>query len=278
DCHLADFNGAGNPDHGDAGFSQTCNLCHNTSNWDANFDHSTTSFPLTGAHLGRSCNECHTGGPFSSPSSACVTCHQADFNGAANPNHVSGGYPTTCQQCHNTTDWDDASFDHSLSDFPLTGAHVAASCTQCHTGGQYSGTPTDCFFCHQTDYNSALPDHNDGYPQSCEDCHTTQNWNSNFSHDTQYFPIYTGRHREAWNLCNECHTASGVFTSFSCIACHEHSNQNDVDDEHDGEQGYTYTPTSCYECHPDGRAEDIIMPGGADTPINEFHRNGGGKP
>jgi hypothetical protein len=273
-CHQTDFNGTSNPDHGDAGFGTTCNSCHTTSNWNSNYNHSQTGFPLTGAHLGQSCNTCHTGGSYSNQSSECVTCHLADYNGATNPSH--SGYPTTCQQCHSTTNWDGASFDHSLSDFPLTGAHVSASCTQCHTGGQYSGTPTDCFFCHQTDYNSALPDHNDGYPNSCTDCHTTQDWNSNFNHDTQYFPIYTGRHRNEWNLCNECHTTSGVFTTYSCIACHEHSNRNEVDGHHDDVQDYTYTPTSCYECHPNGRA-DLILPGG-ETPVASPQRNGGRKP
>jgi hypothetical protein len=131
--------------------------------------------------------------------------------------------------------------------------------------------------CHQADYDGATtPDHNDGYPNTCEDCHSTSNWSSIFNHDTQHFPIYTGRHRNEWNLCNECHIVQNVFTTFSCIECHEHSDENQVNNDHDEENDYSYSPTSCYECHPDG--SNITMPGGEETPVNEFRQNGGGKP
>jgi len=36
-----------------------------------------------------------------------------DFNGATNPNHVQSGFPTTCQQCHTTSSWLTATFDHN---------------------------------------------------------------------------------------------------------------------------------------------------------------------
>ena len=345
DCHLADFNGTSNPDHGDAGFATDCISCHSTNNWNASFDHSTTGFPLTGAHIGRECIECHTGGPFSNQSSECIICHQADrdgaepdhsgfptnclechstsnwdatfdhsttdfpltgahvslaclqchssgvynglpsqcedchladYNGTTNPDHADVGIPQTCEVCHSTTAWEDADYNHDATGFPLTGAHVNTACTECHVGGQYSGTPTDCFFCHESDYNGASPDHNDGYPQNCENCHTTSNWNSSFNHDTQHFPIYTGRHRNEWNLCNECHVYQSVYDGFSCIECHEHSSQTEVNGHHHGVNGYVYSPTSCYVCHPNGRA-DIITPGG-DTPLNSIIRDGGDKP
>src|SRR5215472_5916797 len=66
-----------------------------------------------------------------SANTTCI-CHQADFNGTTNPNHVQSNFPTTCQQCHTTTTWGNATFDHSTTGFPLTGAHTALQCTQCH--------------------------------------------------------------------------------------------------------------------------------------------------
>lgn len=251
-CHEVDYNEA--DDHLSNNFPHDCALCHNTSDWDeTTFNHNNTDFPLTGAHVQTSCTECHINGVYNGTPTDCWSCHEDDYNDAED--HLSNNYPHDCLQCHSTTSWE-SGFNHSNTDFPLTGAHTSVNCLDCHTGGQFENTPTDCWFCHQADFDGATPDHNDGYPQACVDCHTTTNWSSNFNHDGQYFPIYTGRHRDEWNLCNECHTTNGNFATFSCIDCHEHDNQNDVDDEHDEVNGYTYTPTSCYVCHPNGNGDD----------------------
>ena len=49
-----------------------------------------------------------------------------------NPNHVAGGFPQHCTLCHNTTSWTGATFNHSTTRFPLTGAHASAQCSSCH--------------------------------------------------------------------------------------------------------------------------------------------------
>jgi len=266
-CHQSDYNNA--EDHVAQQYPHDCALCHNTSDWDgANFNHNNTNFPLTGAHVEVNCQQCHANGYEGTPTD-CWSCHQEDYNEAED--HVQENYPHDCTLCHNTSDWDDG-FNHNNTNFPLTGTHIGTDCALCHVGGQYEGTPTACFACHDDDFNGASPDHNTGYPQACEECHTTTNWNSNFNHDSQYFPINSGRHRNEWNLCVDCHLG-GNFATFSCIDCHEHSNQGDVDDEHDEVGGYTYTPTSCYECHPDGN--EVRGPG--DTPISKTKRKGGDK-
>jgi hypothetical protein len=33
-----------------------------------------------------------------------------------------------------------------------------------------------------------------------------------------------------------------------------------MDDEHNDVNGYIYESNACYECHPDGQADDIIIP------------------
>ena len=50
-------------------------------------------------------------------------CHQKDYAGATDPNHVTAAFPTDCAQCHTTNGWTGATFDHSTTTFPLTGAH-----------------------------------------------------------------------------------------------------------------------------------------------------------
>ncbi|MBK9258020.1 MAG: hypothetical protein IPM42_21430 [Saprospiraceae bacterium] len=68
-----------------------------------------------------------------------------------------------------------------------------------------------------------------------------------------YFPIYTGKHKDEWNTCSDCHTNPNNYNIFSCINCHEHNNKNEVDDDHNGVSGYSYNSAACYSCHPMGK-------------------------
>ena len=77
------------------------------------------------------------------------------------------GFPTTCQQCHDTIQWTDAKFDHSQTGFPLTGSHTVPprACADCHINNNYNITNTTCISCHQTDYNNAkTPVPHTGFP------------------------------------------------------------------------------------------------------------------
>ena len=256
-CHQQDYDGATNPDHAGAGFPTTCESCHGTRGWSgADFNHATTGFPLTGAHLGRACAECHIGNVFTGLSAACVSCHQQDYDGTTNPNHASSGMPTTCESCHSTRDWSGASFNHATTSFPLTGAHIATPCADCHVGNVYTGLPSACVSCHQTDYDgTADPNHAAaGFSTDCTICHTTTRWDgATFDHN-QWFPIYSGKHAGEWQTCNDCHTNAASYAAFSCFGCHPHSDKAKTDDDHRGENGYSYDSNACYDCHPDGRS------------------------
>ena len=244
-CHQSDYNGANNPSH--AGFPHSCQDCHGVSAWQpATFNHNSTGFPLHGAHQAAACIACHSGGYNGTPT-ACFSCHQSDYNGAHNPSHT--GFPHTCQDCHSDTAWQPASFNHTTTGFPLTGAHVGAACLDCHSGG-YAGTPTLCFACHQSDYTGATnPNHQSaGFPTTCETCHSTNGWTpSTFNHNT-WFPIASGRHQFP---CASCHVSAGNFNNFECILCHEHS-QSNTNSHHQGVGGYVYESHACYQCHPRG--------------------------
>jgi len=234
--------------------SPACLACHPTGDANDAFDHNTTGFPLTGAHLSTDCIQCHAGGYAGTPTQ-CSACHTTDFNQAVNPNHIALNIPTDCAMCHTTAPgWAPATFPIHNNYWVLNGAHTGASCAECHNGN-YNNTPNTCVGCHLADYNSANnPNHaSEGFPITCEDCHTTNAWDpSSFNHDQQYFPIYSGKHDGEWNQCVDCHTTPGNFTAFSCIDCHEHDNPSELANDHQGVNGYQYVSSACLNCHPNG--------------------------
>jgi hypothetical protein len=254
-CHNKDFQATNNPPHVSAGFPTDCSVCHSTASWaGATFDHSKTAFPLTGAHTSLTCNSCHASGKFVGLSTACVSCHLANFQGAKNPDHVAAGFPTDCQVCHNTSAWMPSSFDHSKTAFPLTGAHTTVACSNCHVNGQYASTPTDCYSCHKAAYQSTTdPNHvTAAFPTTCQTCHNTTAWTgATFNHT--WFPIYSGTHQGKWTTCADCHANSANYASFTCTSCHTH-NQTDTDAHHRNVRNYVYSSPNCYSCHPSGRA------------------------
>ncbi len=252
DCHTQDFNTVASPNHITGNFSHTCTQCHTTTTWTpSTFNHSTTLFPLTGAHIATTCQGCHINGNYQLHYTDCYQCHQTDFQQTTNPNHVAGNFSHDCTQCHSTMAWSPATFNHSTTLFPLTGAHTSTPCQSCHVNGNYQLHYTDCYQCHQSDYQQVTnPNHvTQQFAHNCTQCHSTSVWTPNtMSHDSRWFRIYSGRHRNEWTQCSECHTTPGNLTSFSCIDCHEHQRSN-VDPRHTGVSNYIYSSPACYSCH-----------------------------
>jgi hypothetical protein len=251
-CHLALYKATTNPNHAAAGFPTDCTACHNTTQWKgAVFNHGATRFALTGKHATTQCSLCHVNGVYAGTPMNCDACHLPLYNSTTNPNHVTAGFPKDCSVCHSTTQWKGAVFNHALTKFPLTGAHTTVACASCHVGGRYTGTPTDCYACHQKVYEQVSnPNHlTAGFPHTCASCHTTTQWKgAKFNHN---FPIYTGKHAGKWTTCNDCHTTPSNYAVFSCIDCHAH-NKTDMDKKHNGRKNYVYASPSCYQCHPKG--------------------------
>ena len=249
DCHRSDFAATVNPNHQTLGFPQTCALCHNTNAWTpASFDHNTTKFALTGKHALADCQSCHTNSNYQLAYSNCYQCHQADFQRPTNPNHVAAGFSQQCQTCHTTAGWTPATFDHNTTKFALTGKHASVACLSCHVNSNYQLAYTDCYQCHQADFQRPTnPNHvSAGFSHQCQTCHTTNAWlPSTFDHDGQYFRIYSGKHRGRWTSCSDCHTTSN-YANFTCTTCHTQPN---TDSDHRGVSGYVYASPSCYNCH-----------------------------
>jgi hypothetical protein len=159
-----------------------------------------------------SCGGCHAGARAAADLQAtpadCVACHLED-------DAHDGQFGLDCAACHVATDWRDATFDHSLTAFPLIGRHETVECAQCHTDRVFAGTPTDCVACHLED------DAHDGqFGLDCAACHVTTDWrDATFDHSLTAFPL-TGRHETV--ECAQCHT-DRVFagTPTDCVACHD---------------------------------------------------------
>ena len=193
---------------------------------------------------------------YAGKNTACVSCHQSDYDTTTAPNHLQAGYPTDCQSCHSTTTWLGAQFNHSQTQFPLTGAHQAVACQSCHADGIYAGKDTACVSCHQSDYDTTIdPNHlQAGLSTDCTSCHSTVTWQNArmLSHDASYFPIYSGKHQGRWSTCSDCHTNSTNYIDFTCLLCHQHSDESKVTNDHQGESGFSYDSQACYSCHPRG--------------------------
>jgi hypothetical protein len=258
-CHRKDYDA----NHAGSGFPTACLSCHAKGTWGgAKFDHAaSTGFGLVGPHAPLECKACHASPGnvllFPKPASQddCVACHQAAYDA----NHAGSGFPTRCLNCHAPDRWSGAKVDHvALSrGFALLGAHATATCASCHAIPGYGllfpppTGPNDCVACHRREHTSAHGAA--GYPTDCAACHTVNAWRpSTFNHDTQYFPIYSGKHRGQWTTCTQCHASPSALSVFSCLTCHEHQ-QSDMDSKHKGRKGYSYTSAACLSCHPAGR-------------------------
>jgi NMD protein affecting ribosome stability and mRNA decay len=251
-CHQQDYNQAANPNHLQAGFPLTCETCHDTVNWmDGKFDHAQTGWALTGSHTvpPRQCGDCHINNNYKLNNTACVTCHLTDYNNANDPNHVAAGFPTTCEVCHDTIKWTDATFDHSKTGFPLTGSHTVPPrvCADCHVNNNYQNLPTDCYGCHKADYQGATnPNHvAAGFPTTCATCHDTIKW-ADGKFDHTWFPM---NHGNANGVCSTCHTNPNDYSVFTCTNCHTKAQ---TDPKHQGVKGYVYNSVNCYQCHKNG--------------------------
>jgi hypothetical protein len=179
-CHQADYDA----NHTGTNFPLTCASCHTTTQWmGATFDHAgVTGFSLLGAHASAPCTSCHdpTTNALLFPQPAndqdCVACHQADYDA----NHTGTGFPLTCVTCHNASQWQGATFNHTW--FPIySGKHANRwnTCATCHiTPGDYTVFTCMSGGCHGKSKTDNDHSQVNGYaydPVKCLACHPTGN-------------------------------------------------------------------------------------------------------
>ena len=238
-CHLKDWQNTTNPPHATAGpafASANCQGCHNFDTFlNAKFDHSTTGFPLTAGHANVPCTSCHINNNYNlqiAPTDCGNSgCHLTTWQQTNNPPHPKAGpafAAANCSQCHNTTSWTTATFDHSSTGFLLTNGHANVACAQCHVNNNYNLqiAPNDCgnAGCHLTTWQQTNnPTHSSSGPafaaQNCSTCHSTVGWDAaSFNHATTGFAL-TGVH--ATTPCAQCHVNNNYsLTSADCYGCH----------------------------------------------------------
>jgi hypothetical protein len=214
-CHHAD-------DPHQLRFGTACDACHTIDGWEeVTFDHNLSAFKLEGQHARVGCEACHQNNVFQGAPTDCFSCHRQD-------DEHNGRFGTDCGVCHTPFDWDEATFDHNRSNFPLTGAHVDVFCEECHTSGQFTGLSIQCVACHEDPIF-----HVGVLGTECQECHNTSVWTPaqfNLSHpeprvDEEGTGINHGR-----TTCRTCHPST--VREYTCLECHT-DNQGGEGEEHE---------------------------------------------
>ena len=234
-----------------------CAQCHTLAGWKPapRFSHSTSKYPLTGAHEKVECVKCHavihdanakqyvkyTGLSFDK----CIACH-------ADPH--KGSFTSPCESCHVTSSWKHVpqlvSFDHQKTKFPLLGKHKTVACSDCHKGSDFKTEIAfgKCMDCHKDAHNGQFTARAD--KGECAACHNVDNWKPSTygvkEHATSKYPL---QDLHAKVECDKCHEPKGVngkdtlfkITATQCKDCHE--------DIHKGQFAAAPRLNRCEACH-----------------------------
>ncbi len=225
DCHESS--------HRAEPFAVRCEECHEiVEAWRVpGFDHALTGYLLEGRHETVGCGGCHSATRTARvPHETCEDCHEDVHSGQF--------APRTCDSCHDVfiEAFRIPGYDHSVTDFPLRGAHGEVACVACHgelPDATFAGVPhADCDDCHDDAHDGKFE------PTACAICHddASGDWRvSDFDHDRTDFPL-VGEHVGV--ECASCHPDEQWQVPFdSCAECHD-----------DHPHGQLTTPT-CDTCH-----------------------------
>ena len=198
-------------------------------------DHEQTRFPLDGGHLATPCFSCHIDEAeerwtFVNLGNDCIDCHNDVHRGFLDQSY----YPKQdCQSCHAKESWKEVSFDHNLTQWPLTGRHLAIDCRECHfeftednalISQEFNNLDTACASCHDNVHGDLFVVNG---VTDCNRCHVTTSWiPEKFDHDTTSFPL-EGRH-----------------LTVSCNACHQIQDEQGM-----SKVVYKLNTTQCVDCH-----------------------------
>ena len=239
DCHSDAHRARLGPD---------CEQCHSPVGWNDRQEmrrqHDSFALPLTGAHTAVDCDACHAGpvgSQYVGTPSDCYACHAETYAATVNPPHQSSGFGTDCVNCHGVyaTGWSGGDFRHPPS-FPLTGGHAISDCRTCHTTGEFGGLSPACITCHEDDWRR---EHGPSFPQQCELCHNTADWEGADCNHAVTGVALTGAHSTV--ECTTCHTAGYTNTVSACVACH----RDDYDRTTNPNHAASSFPTECASCH-----------------------------
>ena len=283
DCHEDQHHGT---------LSKNWNNCHNTDGFKPakNFNHDSSAFKLTGAHVNTDCIECHiiekrNGKDFQVfkgiKFGSCLDCHSDIHKGKLGNN---------CESCHSTKSFHrligSNIFDHSKTNFVLIGKHKNAKCADCHTVNFKSIINHElCNDCHKDYHKGELVKPNEVY--DCSICHNEHGFaQAKFTiddHNKTGFPLM-GSHlavpclschkkEESWKFklefssCSGCHsnvhkgTMSSKFLNDSnCSSCHVTESWDTIIFNHNT-TNFTligkHKTVDCYVCHNINKSEAV---------------------
>ena len=240
-----------------------CESCHTVADWSpaSKFDHSRSSYPLTGKHSYVAYAKCHvtpaaSGTPAKPvvaqfkplPHADCADCHRDPH---------AGRLRGACSSCHVTTSFstiEGRSFSHDQTRYPLRGQHASVKCASCHAGypARVDRPPfATCAACH-TDPHRGQATHA-GAKVDCASCHSVAGFSpSTFTvaqHERTKYPL-VGRHASA--SCAGCHSARAAGSRGAreivmhpaadrCEGCHTDAHGGQLAARHDG--------GACASCH-----------------------------
>ncbi|HYL93068.1 MAG TPA: hypothetical protein VEW69_07905 [Alphaproteobacteria bacterium] len=229
-------------------------------------DHATSAYPLEGSHAKVECGKCHipagAATKYKIKFAHCLDCHQ-DAHGAQ---FAAAPLLNRCESCHSVKTFAPSTFTlvkHKQTKFPLSGAHIAVPCADCHAAKKPSPTSTapyhfaelTCTTCHEDVHHDQFKKQMarkqaDGHPAGCEACHSVNDWRdlTKFDHDQTEFKL-VGSHKGV--ACIECHKPSGMETTMrhvsfnaalkTCEGCHE--------DPHGRQFAKNGVSPTCDQCH-----------------------------
>jgi hypothetical protein len=215
------------------------------------FNHLLAGYKLEGKHNKIACADCHKpeliknnisqkkSETYLGLGTECLSCHA---------NYHQNTLSSKCVSCHNQNLFKPASgFNHSNSNFPLTGKHQTVDCAKCHKTEQQNGVQfqkfkgvefANCTSCHEDV-------HQNKFGNNCRKCHTEISFKEvkslgNFNHEKTDFALQ-GMHRAL--DCKKCHRGSYTqpVKHGKCADCHE--------DYHNNQFSKNGLSPDCSECH-----------------------------
>ncbi|MBL8839947.1 MAG: hypothetical protein JNL90_00275 [Planctomycetes bacterium] len=211
---------------------QSCESCHDATCFvPSRYDVATRHPPRIGAHAAAECAGCHrspkAGAPirYVATPTACEACH-ADPHGGQFRRQKGG-----CAACHDEKRFVPSTFAANRHQPPLTGAHRAIACNDCHrTRGDgvrtFVGTARDCKSCHADPHAGQLT----RAGNDCNRCHRS---------DERWLPVTFDHQRDARFALD------GVHARLDCVQCHREVELPD------GRKVVHYVPlgVECRDCH-----------------------------
>jgi hypothetical protein len=268
DCHTPNPHGGQFRARTDKG---ECSACHTVDAWKPSRfgvkEHAVTAYPLEGGHASVPCAKCHTPAGaatrYKIAFARCTDCHTDVHQGQFAKPPFAG----QCEACHTIAAFQPSTFtiaQHQKSRYPLAGAHLAVTCSECHAAAKaqppsrtapYRFEDLTCTGCHTDPHKGQFRDRmaqlgSNGKPLGCEACHTIQSWTNvkEFDHSKTSFPL-TGAHVKV--ACDGCHKPEREGGSISqvnfhstpvqCSGCHV--------DVHAGQFSHSGQPVDCALCH-----------------------------